>query len=178
MTHALGCSWQSHSSRSRSSWKLQRTQDTGAGRGLEQPSTSEEDVLFQCVQLWGLSARPELNGRYGLAASYSKSSGRYGILLESSGERVGIRPTNLKLDTSHVLVPPHGMLRWLVDIRAWEPSDAEWNLLLGLISEEESTKAMRMVRPVDRKRALLSRLLQRRACFEATGVSYEQVSRW
>lgn len=65
-----------------------------------------------------------------------------------------------------------GVFRWLVDISAWQPTDAEWRLLLSTIPEEDATKVMKFHFVDDRKRALVSRLLQRRACFEATGVKY------
>jgi 4'-phosphopantetheinyl transferase len=71
--------------------------------------------------------------------------------------------------------PNSGVLRWLVDISAWHPKETEWQLLLRMITEEEATKVMRFIREEDRIRALVSRLLQRRACFESTGVPYASV---
>jgi hypothetical protein len=68
-----------------------------------------------------------------------------------------------------------GQLRWLVDISSWEPSNAEWQLLLNALPEEESTKVMRFKFVADQKRALASRYLQRRACFETTGVPWSSV---
>jgi len=68
-----------------------------------------------------------------------------------------------------------GQLRWLVDITSWEPSNAEWQLLLNALPEEESTKVMRFKFVADQKRALASRYLQRRACFETTGVPWSSV---
>ena len=70
---------------------------------------------------------------------------------------------------------PAGVFRWLVDVSTWEPTEAEWELLLTLVSEEEAAKVKRFIREVDRKRALVSRLLQRRACVEATGVAWADV---
>lgn len=73
-------------------------------------------------------------------------------------------------------VPSSGaILRWLTDISGWEPSKDEWQLLLGTLPEEESTKVMKYRFPADQKRALVSRLLQRRACVEATGVKWSDV---
>ena len=69
-----------------------------------------------------------------------------------------------------------GVLRWIVDISQWAPTSVEWEMLLGLIPEEDSAKTMRFVRLDDRKRALASRLLQRRASAEVTGLAYAAVS--
>ena len=68
-----------------------------------------------------------------------------------------------------------GQLRWLVDISDWEPSNAEWQLLLKALPEEDATKVMRFRFVADQKRALTSRYLQRRACFETTGVPWSSV---
>ena len=43
--------------------------------------------------LGGLSARPELNGRRGVAQSFE--GGRYAVALEGGGESVRVRPGNL-----------------------------------------------------------------------------------
>ena len=71
--------------------------------------------------------------------------------------------------------PRVGQYRWLVDISGWEPGPAEWTLLLMQLPEEESTKVMKFRFVADQKRALVSRFLQRRACFEATGVAWKAV---
>ena len=70
---------------------------------------------------------------------------------------------------------PRGVLRWVVDVKSWDPGEAEWALLLGLVSEEECTKTMKFHFREDQKRALVSRLLQRRACVEATGMEWHAV---
>ena len=70
---------------------------------------------------------------------------------------------------------PHGTLRWIFDVSKWNPSKAEWEFLLGLIPKVDSDKVMRYVQEIDRRRALISRLLQRRACFEVTGVPWDKV---
>jgi len=72
--------------------------------------------------------------------------------------------------------PVAGVYRWLVDISAWDPGDAEWELLLSAIPEAEAAKVKRFVQFPDKKRALVSRLLQRRVCHEATGLAYERVA--
>merc|ERR1711938_85134 len=45
--------------------------------------------------LGGLSSRPELNGRGGVAGSFE--GGRYAVALEGGGESVRVRPGNLSL---------------------------------------------------------------------------------
>ena len=50
-------------------------------------------LLGQRVVLGGLSARPELNGRWGVAGSFE--GGRYAVALEGGGESVRVRPGNL-----------------------------------------------------------------------------------
>jgi 4'-phosphopantetheinyl transferase len=82
-------------------------------------------------------------------------------------------PTALTQSSSSA---PEGVLRWLVDISTWQPTESEWQQLLQVIPEDEVSKVMRYMYEEDRKRALVSRLLQRRACFECTGVPYLRVS--
>ena len=71
--------------------------------------------------------------------------------------------------------PTPGQYRWLVDISSWEPPPAEWNLLLKALPQADSEKVMKFRFVADQKRALVSRYLQRRACFEATGVPWSKV---
>jgi len=71
--------------------------------------------------------------------------------------------------------PSCGILRWLVDISTWalnRTDSEEWKVLLRALSSDEQQSVMRFLRMEDRKRALVSRLLQRRACFEVAGVGY------
>jgi hypothetical protein len=58
----------------------------------------QQQLLRRRVVLHGLSARPELNGRAGVAVSFDPSTGRYGVQLDGSGgraEKVALRPANL-----------------------------------------------------------------------------------
>jgi hypothetical protein len=55
-------------------------------------------LLRRRVVLHGLSARPELNGRAGVAVSFDPSTSRIGVQLDGSGgraEKVALRPANL-----------------------------------------------------------------------------------
>ena len=51
-------------------------------------------------------------------------------------------------------------VRWFVDANAWQPSRAELGFLLSLLPAAESAAVLVLRNPVDRKRALLSRMLQ------------------
>ena len=67
--------------------------------------------------------------------------------------------------------PPDGRLRWVVDITAWEPGEAEWAALLRQLPEVDSTKVMKYRFRDDQKRAMASRLLQRRASADVFGIA-------
>ena len=67
--------------------------------------------------------------------------------------------------------PPDGRLRWIVDITAWEPGEAEWAALLRQLPEVDSTKVMKYRFRDDQKRAMASRLLQRRASADVFGIA-------
>mmetsp|Transcript_47803 Transcript_47803/g.120659 ORF Transcript_47803/g.120659 Transcript_47803/m.120659 type:complete len:296 (+) Transcript_47803:194-1081(+) len=66
--------------------------------------------------------------------------------------------------------------RWAVNIRNWEPSHSEWTFLLRLIPQEERQDVERFMQRADQKRALVSRLMQRRAASRALGIPFEAVT--
>ena len=72
--------------------------------------------------------------------------------------------------------PPPGVYRWLVDIEVWQPTPAAWKYLLDSLPPADAEKVMKFKFVADQKRALVSRLLQRRACYEATGVAWSDIS--
>ena len=84
------------------------------------------------------------------------------------------RPMGLQPPAAPPLQPA-GVFRWIVDIEAWKPTKAEWAFLLSQLPEAESTKVMKFLQEPDRKRALTSRLLQRRACYETTGLPWDAI---
>ena len=47
------------------------------------------------VKIHGLNAKPELNGRVGLAASYNNATGRYNVQLPD-GSVLALQPKNLE----------------------------------------------------------------------------------
>mmetsp|Transcript_1566 Transcript_1566/g.5053 ORF Transcript_1566/g.5053 Transcript_1566/m.5053 type:complete len:1137 (-) Transcript_1566:498-3908(-) len=68
------------------------------------------------------------------------------------------------------------MIRWAVDTSAWEPGEDEWRVLLETLPEEDATRVMKFHFKDDQKRALVSRLLQRRACAGFLSCSHSEVT--
>ena len=69
-----------------------------------------------------------------------------------------------------------GSQRWAVDAEAWRPHAAEWRFLESLLPPSEVLAAAKMARVADRKRALVSRLMQRRCVAAALGLPDESVA--
>ncbi|CAG9461508.1 unnamed protein product [Pedinophyceae sp. YPF-701] len=61
-------------------------------------------------------------------------------------------------------------LRWVVDIEAWRPSEDEWNFYLRQVPLQEQEAVLKFKKEDDRKRALVSRLLQRCAYCTVLGL--------
>ncbi len=66
-------------------------------------------------------------------------------------------------------------LRWAVALSGWEPSPAEFEFLLSLLPEEERAPVLRFRQEADKRRALVSRLLQRAAAAAALGLPHAEV---
>ena len=75
--------------------------------------------------------------------------------------------------------PPPACLRWAVNISRWHPSDdhdgPEFRFLLALLPEHEREECLRFRFMDDKKRALVSRLMQRAACARVAGVPHADV---
>lgn len=54
-----------------------------------------------------------------------------------------------------------------MEVYAWEPGEVEWAYLLALLPTDERERVSRFVFPDDQKRALVSRLMQRKCAQEA-----------
>lgn len=67
------------------------------------------------------------------------------------------------------------MLRWAVDTESWKPNEAQLALLLRLLPSQEAAECTAYKLAPDRKRALISRLLQRACICQALGVPWQQV---
>jgi len=66
-------------------------------------------------------------------------------------------------------------IRWAVDTAEWDPQEAEWEVLLRTLPEEEATRVMKFHFRDDQKRALVSRLLQRHACARYLSLPHGEV---
>lgn len=66
--------------------------------------------------------------------------------------------------------------RWVVDITKWDPSPQEFSSTLNLLNQDEHSSITRFVKMEDRKRALVSRLLQYALAHEVIGIPYEEIS--
>mmetsp|Transcript_26820 Transcript_26820/g.86623 ORF Transcript_26820/g.86623 Transcript_26820/m.86623 type:complete len:565 (-) Transcript_26820:154-1848(-) len=66
-------------------------------------------------------------------------------------------------------------LRWVVDISRWRPRLAEWNLLLDTLPLSERQAVLSLTAQFDQKRALVSRLMQRRAISHALDVAEPEI---
>ena len=65
--------------------------------------------------------------------------------------------------------------RWAVDIARWKPRPSEWYFLLTLLSMNQRSAVTKLNSLTDRKRALVSRLLQRRCVCTAFGVDNKSI---
>ena len=68
-----------------------------ASSGAEQPPTTQEaeEAAGRRVRIDGLQARPELNGRCGVARRFDVAKGRYEVLVEGEAEPLLLKPANL-----------------------------------------------------------------------------------
>ncbi|XP_031373673.1 L-aminoadipate-semialdehyde dehydrogenase-phosphopantetheinyl transferase-like isoform X2 [Punica granatum] len=69
-----------------------------------------------------------------------------------------------------------GVQRWLVDISKWDPSPRAFSSALSLLPQHDQPSVLRFVRIEDRKRALVSRLLQYALVHEVLGIPFEQIT--
>eukprot|EP01060_Flectonema_neradi_P009182 TRINITY_DN16566_c0_g1_i1.p1 TRINITY_DN16566_c0_g1~~TRINITY_DN16566_c0_g1_i1.p1 ORF type:complete len:457 (+),score=83.67 TRINITY_DN16566_c0_g1_i1:150-1520(+) len=74
----------------------------------------------------------------------------------------------------HEKTPTH-VVRWYVDLAEMDLSDELFEFLLGLICESERAGVKRYSYKDDKKRALASRLLARKACSEVLSLPYKDV---
>jgi hypothetical protein len=85
-------------------------------------------------------------------------------------------PTDAELDgLPHWPSDERTELRWAVEIETWHPGACEWRFLNALLPTVEQTAIAKYRFPVDRRRALVSRLLQRRCVAHALGIPDERV---
>ncbi|KAM5550642.1 hypothetical protein ABKV19_027139 [Rosa sericea] len=67
------------------------------------------------------------------------------------------------------------MERWVVDISEWDPSPQDLSFALSVLPPSEQSSVTRYVRLEDRKRALVSRLLQYALVHQVLAIPYDQI---
>lgn len=68
-------------------------------------------------------------------------------------------------------------MRWIVNVARWTPGDDEFAFILSLLPEHESLAVKRFHREDDRKRAAVSRLMQRACVMRAMATSSDAAHR-
>ncbi|XP_010904699.1 uncharacterized protein [Elaeis guineensis] len=68
-----------------------------------------------------------------------------------------------------------GVRRWLVDISQWNPSQDQFSFLVSRLPPHEQAAVTRFIRFEDRKRALVSRLLQYTLVHEVLGIPFGKI---
>ncbi|KAJ6790747.1 L-aminoadipate-semialdehyde dehydrogenase-phosphopantetheinyl transferase-like [Iris pallida] len=68
-----------------------------------------------------------------------------------------------------------GVRRWVVDISKWNPSEDEFCSYLSVLPPHEHPTITRFIKCEDRKRALVSRLLQYSLVHEVFGIPFERI---
>lgn len=74
-------------------------------------------------------------------------------------------------------IPDPLRMRWIVNVARWTPGDDEFEFILSLLPEHESLAVKRFHREDDRKRAAVSRLMQRACVMRAMATSSDAVHR-
>ncbi|KAL8533295.1 hypothetical protein ACS0TY_009621 [Phlomoides rotata] len=68
-----------------------------------------------------------------------------------------------------------GVKRWVVDISKWEPTPHNFSLALSLLPHHDHSSITRYVKLEDRKRALVSRLLQYALVHQVLGIPFDEI---
>ncbi|KAK9283312.1 hypothetical protein L1049_011550 [Liquidambar formosana] len=68
-----------------------------------------------------------------------------------------------------------GVQRWCVDISQWNPSHHDFSFAMSLLPQHEHSSITRYVKMEDRKRALVSRLLQYALVHEVLGIPFNEI---
>ncbi|XP_047322722.1 L-aminoadipate-semialdehyde dehydrogenase-phosphopantetheinyl transferase-like isoform X2 [Impatiens glandulifera] len=73
------------------------------------------------------------------------------------------------------MVLQEGVKRWLVDISEWEPSPQDFSAALSSLPQLDHHSITRFVKLEDRKRALVSRLLQYSLVHQVLGIPFQDI---
>ncbi|XWS09283.1 hypothetical protein CRYUN_Cryun40dG0072500 [Craigia yunnanensis] len=68
-----------------------------------------------------------------------------------------------------------GVQRWVVDISKWDPSTNDFSFALSLLPQHHHSSITRFLKMDDRKRALISLLLQYALVHEVLGIPYQDI---
>ncbi|GFZ11235.1 hypothetical protein Acr_22g0006330 [Actinidia rufa] len=68
-----------------------------------------------------------------------------------------------------------GVQRWVVDISQWDPSPHEFSHAMSFLPQHEHSSITRYVKSEDRKRALVSKLLQYALVHEVLGIPFDEI---
>ncbi|KAK9082409.1 hypothetical protein Syun_031827 [Stephania yunnanensis] len=68
-----------------------------------------------------------------------------------------------------------GVHRWFFNTAQWNPSEHEFSFLLSVLPQHEQSAITRFLRLDDRKRALISRLLQYGLVHQVLGIPFEDI---
>ncbi|KAF3950079.1 hypothetical protein CMV_024122 [Castanea mollissima] len=69
-----------------------------------------------------------------------------------------------------------GVRRWVVDVSKWDPSPHDFCSVLSLLPQHQRSFVTRFVRMEDRKRALVSQLLQYALVHEVLGIPFDEIT--
>lgn len=68
-----------------------------------------------------------------------------------------------------------GVQRWVVDISQWNPSPSEFSYAMSFLPQHEHHSITRYLKLEDRKRAIVSRLLQYALVHEVFGIPFDEI---
>ncbi|KAF6252582.1 4'-phosphopantetheinyl transferase [Scenedesmus sp. NREL 46B-D3] len=68
-----------------------------------------------------------------------------------------------------------GCTRWAVNTTAWQPTNEQWKAVLKCLPADEQAKCLRYKQTEDKKRAVVSQLLQRACTLQVLGVAWQEV---
>ncbi|XP_058107486.1 uncharacterized protein LOC131251035 isoform X2 [Magnolia sinica] len=68
-----------------------------------------------------------------------------------------------------------GVRRWMVDISLWDPGPDEFSSIISLLPLHEHSSITRFIKFKDRKRALVSRLLQYVLIHQVLGIPFDEI---
>ncbi|PIM99831.1 Holo-[acyl-carrier-protein] synthase [Handroanthus impetiginosus] len=68
-----------------------------------------------------------------------------------------------------------GVQRWVVDISNWKPSPSHFSFAMSCLPQHEHPSITRFVKLEDRKRALVSRLLQCALVHQVLGIPFDEI---